>query len=98
MSGQLLIAPREVAPVEPYVDAGRLAEAMGVSTRTIKRWTAEGMPSETWGQRTRRYRLSECIAWARAREASRVSADETKPARRMTTASAPTSQGVDPHA
>jgi phage terminase Nu1 subunit (DNA packaging protein) len=54
-----------------FIDARRLAAVMGVSTTTIKRWTAAGMPSETWGmKRTRRFQVSEVIAWARAREAA----------------------------
>jgi phage terminase Nu1 subunit (DNA packaging protein) len=61
------------APPGPgeFVDARRLAAVMGVSTTTIKRWTAAGMPSETWGmKRTRRFRVSDVLAWARAREAA----------------------------
>ena len=59
-------------PAEPYIDARELARQIGVSTRTIMRWTKEGMPSETWGMsKTRRYLLSEAIAWARARQADR---------------------------
>lgn len=54
---------------EPYIDIKQLAAAMGVSVATIKRWHAQGLPSETWGMRVRRYRLSEVVAWARAREA-----------------------------
>ena len=52
---------------ERYVDARELAELMGVSYRTIKRWTALGMPSETWGGRLRRYLPSKAMAWARDR-------------------------------
>lgn len=53
---------------ERYVTATELAELMGVSVRTIKRMTAEGMPSETWGMaHVRRYRASEATAWARGR-------------------------------
>jgi hypothetical protein len=58
---------RVALPREPYIDARHLAARMGVSVRTVKRWTAEGMPSETWGMRVRRYLASEAIAWARAR-------------------------------
>jgi len=48
--------------MERYVTAVELAELMGVSTRTIKRMTAEGMPSETWGMaHVRRYRPSEAL-------------------------------------
>jgi hypothetical protein len=53
---------------ERYVDARELAKLMGVSTSTVKRMLAAGMPSETWRMsRTRRYLPSEAIAWARAR-------------------------------
>jgi phage terminase Nu1 subunit (DNA packaging protein) len=62
--------PAVIRPGE-FIDARRLAAVMGVSTTTIKRWTAAGMPSETWGmKRTRRFQVSEVIAWARAREAA----------------------------
>jgi phage terminase Nu1 subunit (DNA packaging protein) len=63
------------APVERYVDARELADVMGVSRRTITTWVAEGCPSETWGMsRTRRFRVSEVIAWARERAATRTMA------------------------
>ena len=53
---------------ERYVTAAELAELMGVSLSTVRRLTAAGMPSETWGMaRTRRYLTSECITWARER-------------------------------
>lgn len=54
-------------PVEPYVNRKRLAEIMGVSVGTIDNMVREGMPSETWGKRTRRFRASEAIAWAHER-------------------------------
>lgn len=53
---------------EHFITAAELARVMGVSRSTIKRWTAEGMPSETWGMgHVRRYLASEAIAWARTR-------------------------------
>lgn len=56
---------------ERYVDARELAALMGVSTRTIKRMVAAGMPSETWGMsRTRRFLPSEAMEWARARRST----------------------------
>jgi hypothetical protein len=59
------------SPLEPYVTAAELAGLMRVSLSTVRRWTAAGMPSETWGMaRTRRYLASECLAWARARTAT----------------------------
>jgi phage terminase Nu1 subunit (DNA packaging protein) len=73
-----------VQPAEVYIDASRLAVLMGVSRTTVKRWTAAGLPSETWGmKRTRRFRLSEAIAWARAREAAMASGDD-QPVESMT--------------
>lgn len=52
---------------ERYVDARELAELMAVSVRTIRRFTAAGMPSETWGMgNVRRYLPSEAIGWAKA--------------------------------
>jgi phage terminase Nu1 subunit (DNA packaging protein) len=60
--------PLLVVPRERYVDARELAELMGVSTTTIKRMVAAGMPSETWGMsRTRRYLPSQAMTWARER-------------------------------
>jgi phage terminase Nu1 subunit (DNA packaging protein) len=67
------VAEREVLvtdrPIERYVDIVELAAIMAVSERTIKRWVAEGMPSETWGlRRTRRYLPSRAIEWAHRRD------------------------------
>jgi hypothetical protein len=57
-----------VAAPERYVDGRELARLMGVSTTTVKRWVAAGIPSETWGMaRTRRFLPSEAIRWARER-------------------------------
>jgi predicted DNA-binding transcriptional regulator AlpA len=58
---------------ERYLRIDELAQVMGVGETTIKRWRAEGMPSETWGmKRTRRYLASKCMAWARARAAGNL--------------------------
>jgi hypothetical protein len=51
-------------PPERYVDRRELAVIMGVHVNTIDRMVAEGMPSETWGRRTRRFLPSKAIAWA----------------------------------
>jgi phage terminase Nu1 subunit (DNA packaging protein) len=40
---------------------------MGVSVATVDRLVTEGMPSVTWGRRTRRFRASVAIAWAAER-------------------------------
>jgi hypothetical protein len=63
----------DVARDEPYVTAAVLAALMGVSVKTIRRFTAQGMPSETWGMaHTRRYLPSDCVAWAKARATIRA--------------------------
>jgi phage terminase Nu1 subunit (DNA packaging protein) len=66
---------------ERYVTASELAELMGVSVRTVKAWTSQGLPSETWGMRARRYLPSEAIAWARGRAGRHNRADH-RPGRR----------------
>ena len=53
---------------ERYVDAAELADLMGISIRTVRRLTAAGMPSETWGMgHLRRYLPSQAMGWAQAR-------------------------------
>jgi hypothetical protein len=60
--------PSAAVQLERYVDARELAALMGVSTTTIKRMVAAGMPSETWGmRRTRRFLPSAAMAWAHGR-------------------------------
>lgn len=54
---------------EHYVTRAQLAEIMHLSVATIDRMVAEGLPSETWGLRSRRFRPSRAIAWARTRQA-----------------------------
>ena len=54
-------------PVERFVSRRELAEIMGVSVGTIDSLVREGMPSTTWGKRTRRFRPSAAIAWAESR-------------------------------
>lgn len=55
---------------ERYVSRAELARIMGVSVATVDRMVAEGMPSVTWGRRTRRFKPSVAIAWAAERRAS----------------------------
>jgi phage terminase Nu1 subunit (DNA packaging protein) len=50
--------------VEPWITRRELAVLMGVSVRTVDRLTAAGMPSVTWGSKTRRYRASQAVHWA----------------------------------
>ena len=47
--------PTRLAPPELYVGRIELGQIMGVSLATIDRLVAEGMPSVTWGRRTRRF-------------------------------------------
>jgi phage terminase Nu1 subunit (DNA packaging protein) len=54
---------------ERYVGRRELADLMGVNVRTVDRMVRDGMPSESWGLRARRFRPSLALAWARAREA-----------------------------
>lgn len=57
---------------ERYLTREQLADLMGVSTKTIDRMVAGGMPSETFGLRSRRFLASRALAWARTRERSRA--------------------------
>lgn len=54
-------------PVEVPVTQAELARMMGISVTSVKRLTQAGMPSVSWGLRTRRYYPSTALAWARAR-------------------------------
>jgi len=54
--------------IEPFVSRYELAQLMGVSVATVDRMVIEGMPSVTWGRRTRRFRPSVAIGWAAERE------------------------------
>jgi hypothetical protein len=56
-----------VSGPERYVARAELASIMGVSLATVDRMVAEGMPSVTWGRRTRRFRPSAAISWATER-------------------------------
>jgi phage terminase Nu1 subunit (DNA packaging protein) len=62
--------PGRIPSTEPYVDRKQLAKTMGVSVATIDRMVREGMPSETWGLRTRRFRVSAALAWAHTRKSA----------------------------
>jgi len=52
---------------ERYVTRRELADLMGLHVRTIDKMVQAGMPSETWGRRTRRFQASKAVAWARDR-------------------------------
>jgi predicted DNA-binding transcriptional regulator AlpA len=53
---------------ERYLTRQQLADVMGVSVKTIDRMVRDGMPSETWGLRSRRFLASRALAWARTRQ------------------------------
>lgn len=55
------------APVERFVTRQELADIMRLSVSTIDEMRREGMPSVTWGKRTRRFKASLAIAWAQSR-------------------------------
>jgi phage terminase Nu1 subunit (DNA packaging protein) len=55
---------------ERYVNRTQLAQLMGVSVKTIDRMVRAGMPSETWGLRSRRFLASRALSWARTRQRS----------------------------
>jgi phage terminase Nu1 subunit (DNA packaging protein) len=59
---------------ERFVTRQELADIMRVSTRQIDRWVKDPdpMPSYTWGIRTRRFRVSEALAWAKRRETGKA--------------------------
>lgn len=61
-----------IATPEPerYVSRAELATLMGVSIATVDRLVVDGMPSVTWGRRTRRFRPSIALAWARGQRAA----------------------------
>jgi hypothetical protein len=57
---------------ERYVSRVELARMMAVSVATIDRFVREGMPSETWGMRARRFLPSRALAWAQTRGRSAI--------------------------
>lgn len=65
--GRSNVSAIPVPEAERYVTRDQLAELMGVHVATVDRMVGEGMPSETWGRRARRFRPSVAIAWARQR-------------------------------
>jgi phage terminase Nu1 subunit (DNA packaging protein) len=71
-----VLATREV---EPYVTRAELASLMGVSVRTVDRLVCDGMPSVCWGRRTRRFKASIALQWAKSRDA--VGAQGENPAK-----------------
>lgn len=67
LTSQMATGRYPVVGPERYVTRVELAEIMGVSLATVDRMVADGMPSVTWGRRTRRFRPSTAISWATER-------------------------------
>lgn len=55
--------------VEPWLNEDAVGRHFGVSTRTVRRWRLQGMPSRMLGG-CRRFRLSEVERWHAERTAS----------------------------
>lgn len=69
MSDVLDMSVREV---ERYVTRRELAQMMGVSPVTVDRLRRAGMPSVVWSVRSRRFKPSVALAWARAHGSGRA--------------------------
>lgn len=67
LTSQTVVGRYSVVGPERYVPRAELAAIMGVSLATVDRMVADGMPSVTWGRRTRRFRPSTAISWASER-------------------------------
>jgi len=71
VAGTMIANPRPpetlIPSAERYVSRAELARIMAVSVATIDRFVHEGMPSETWGMRARRFLPSCALAWAQTR-------------------------------
>jgi hypothetical protein len=59
---------RDGAVWEPWVGEQQVALHFSVSSRTVRRWRDQGMPSQQFG-RSRRFRLTECERWHEGAEA-----------------------------
>ncbi len=59
-----------MATTDEFLTAEELAAKLKIKVRSVRAWTAQGMPSVPAG-RLRRYVLNECLAWLRAREADK---------------------------
>ena len=59
-------------PVEErYVSRKQFAEQLSVHPSTVDRWVRDGMPSETWGRRARRFDPRAAVKWAREQGSAR---------------------------
>ena len=55
---------------EEFLTRAELAAELKVHVTTIDRWRREGMPSERWGKRPRRFLRSRAVAWLREQDAA----------------------------
>jgi excisionase family DNA binding protein len=53
---------------ELYLTRRQLADRLGLGLSTVDKFVRLGMPSMTWGIRTRRFQLSAVERWLRERE------------------------------
>ena len=53
---------------EAYITRAELAALMGISPKSVDRLVKQGLPSVTWGLRTRRFKASVALQWARAQD------------------------------
>lgn len=52
-----------VTTTEPFLTRQELADRLQLCVTTVDAMVADGCPSYTWGRRTRRFLLSEVLAW-----------------------------------
>lgn len=55
---------------DPFVTKQELCRELRLSPSTVDRLIREGLPSETWGLRVRRFQVSVAKAWLRNRRAA----------------------------
>ena len=53
---------------EPYLDREEIKTRLGIGYTTLDKLVKEGMPSHTWGLRTRKFLWSEVQRWLRERD------------------------------
>lgn len=59
---------------ERYISRRELADRLGVGLRSVDKLVKQGLPSHTWGLRTRKFLWSEVQRWLRSRESARKAA------------------------
>jgi excisionase family DNA binding protein len=68
------MTPSGLPTSEPFLTRSELADRLGLSVDTVDRLVKQGMPSETWGIRARRFQYSAVTRWLRSRETGRMAA------------------------